>query len=144
MKKKTKRRFIIWRNLLLLYVMIFPVLCTDGRHVAAAAAKENEKNAPAPYSKTAEGYMEQNGITVTTAFDKESYKNGETAQVTMELKNTNDYDVSEVKVQYKLPNNFNITEGKTADTIETLAAGETYPYPDSKWLFLCHAGNGIC
>jgi len=99
--------------------------CVNSRYVSAAASKEDGKDAPAPYSKTTDGYTEQNGITATTSFDKASYKSGETAQVTMELKNTNSYDVSEVKVQYKLPDNFNLTDGKKAETIETLAAGET-------------------
>lgn len=125
MKKESKRRFIIWLNLLMLCMVVCSAFCTSSRYAIAATAKENEKNAPAPYSKTKDGYTEQNGITVKTAFDKSSYKSGETAQVTMELKNTNGYDVSEVKVQYKLPDNFNLTEGKKSETIETLAAGET-------------------
>ena len=125
MKKETKRRVIIWLNLLMLCMILCPAFHGGGRYVSAEAAKKDEKTALAPYSKTTDGYTEQNGITVTTVFDKSSYKSGETAQVTMELKNTNNYDVSEVKVQYKLPDNFNVTDGKKSENIETLAAGET-------------------
>ncbi len=69
--------------------------------------------------------VEQDGLTIETTFDKDSYKSGQKANVTVSVTNTNDYDVTDVTVTYSLPDNFTLTTGETTQTIETLAAGES-------------------
>lgn len=123
--KKGKRKWLLTRlGILLLSMLSFIVSGTQDKYVSAAARTITESDLT-PYSETKDGYSEQNGITVTTSFDKPSYKSGETAKATMEIKNTNSYDVSNVKVQYKLPANFTLTSGRQFETIKSIAAGET-------------------
>lgn len=124
MKKRKGEWLLTCLSILVLSALSFTVPGTHSRY-ASAAARTATESALTPYSETKDGYSEQNGVSVTTSFDKSSYKSGETAKVTMEIKNTNNYDVSNVKVQYKLPANFKITSGRQFETIETLAADGT-------------------
>lgn len=69
--------------------------------------------------------VEQDGLTIETTYDKDSYKSGQKAKITVSVTNTNDYDVTDVIVTYSLPDNFELTSGEATQTIETLAAGES-------------------
>lgn len=90
-----------------------------------AGGKDNDKNELLRYSKEEDGYSEAGGITVLTKLDKDSYKDGDTAQVTIEVKNTNAYDVADMKVKCKLPDNIEFNDGKKTFALDKLAAGET-------------------
>lgn len=72
-----------------------------------------------------DGKAEQGGVSVKTTTDKDSYRSGQTAQITVSVTNTNDYDMTGVTVEYKLPINFELKEGDKKQTIDSLAAGET-------------------
>ena len=99
----------------------------DGSNSSAKStdSKKSDDNELKYYSKEEDGYSESIGITVSTTLDKDSYKSGDTAQVTMEVKNTNAYDVTDMKVKCKLPDNIEAADGKKTFAIDKLAAGET-------------------
>ena len=68
--KKGKRKWLLTRlGILLLSMLSFIVSGTQDKYVSAAARTITESDLT-PYSETKDGYSEQNGITVTTSFDK--------------------------------------------------------------------------
>lgn len=75
-----------------------------------------------------DGTAEANGVVVTTTMDKDSYKSGDTAVVTVSVENTNSYDLTDVTVKYVIPTNFELTEGERTQTLDSLSAGETQKF----------------
>ncbi len=71
-----------------------------------------------------DGSVESSGLSVTTTTDKESYKDGETATLTVSVTNTNDYELKDVTLEYKVPKNFSLS-GENSQTIDSIPAGET-------------------
>ena len=101
---------------------LFALMLLFSCFVTPVFAEEKEETA----STALDGSAQANGISVTTTTDKESYKDGETAVLTVSVKNTNDYDLSDIKIDFSVPKNFDLTDKESrTQTIDVLAAGES-------------------
>lgn len=101
---------------------LFALMLLFSYFVTPVFAEEKEETA----STALDGSAQANGISVTTTTDKESYKDGETAVLTVSVKNTNDYDLSDIKIDFSVPKNFDLTDKESrTQTIDVLAAGES-------------------
>lgn len=117
MKEKTvaiSGRMLVWM-LAFVFVFAFPACRVFAEEQESAAAE-----------KVLDGSSQANGVAVTTTADKESYKDGENAVLTVHVTNTNDYALSDVTVDFTVPKNFELLdEASRSQSIQTLAAGES-------------------
>lgn len=68
------------------------------------------------------------GVEVKTTTDKASYRDGDTAEITVSVTNTNTYDLTDVSAEFTVPKNFTLVDSQPFQKIEHLAAGETKVY----------------
>ena len=113
-----------WRSRLLRTVLCF--LCAFALMLPMASYVSASDSTESADDSTAAGSASVGGVTVEISFDQESYKDGETAVVTVTATNTNSYDVTDVELEYDLPDNFEVPDGGSAEqTIDSIAAGES-------------------
>jgi len=106
-----------------IFCFIFALVCTF--HFSVFALAEQKPAETSDEAKVAlDGTAEQSGLVFNTTLDKESYKDGETATITVSVTNNNDYDVNDVAVNCNAPKNFALSSGNI-QTITSLAAGGT-------------------
>lgn len=113
---QTKKIPIVFASMMLALVLLVSIFTPIA--VKAEAVADSTEAAM-------DGSGKANGVVVTTATDKESYKSGDNATITVSVKNTNSYDLSDVMVKYTLPKNFSVESGDLTQTVPALAAGET-------------------
>ena len=121
MEKKRRQKKELW------IVFVFTVLLSLAVPAAALAAGtwQQDENKLESYVSTTENGKEMSGIAVSSQMDQTSYRDGDTAAMTLTVKNNNSYAVSDVDIHYNLPGNFPVKSGKTSETIKKLNAGET-------------------
>ena len=121
MEKKRRQKKELW------IVFVFTVLLSLAVPAAALAAVtwQQDENKLESYVSTTENGKEMSGIAVSSQMDQTSYRDGDTAAMTLTVKNNNSYAVSDVDIHYNLPGNFSVKSGKTSETIKKLNAGET-------------------
>ena len=121
MEKKRRQKKELW------IVFVFTVLLSLAVPAAALAAGtwQQDENKLESYVSTTENGKEMSGIAVSSQMDQTSYRDGDTAAMTLTVKNNNSYAVSDVDIHYNLPGNFSVKSGKTSETIKKLNAGET-------------------
>lgn len=122
MEKKRRQKKELW------IVFVFTVLLSLAVPAAALAAgtmAAQDENKLESYVSTTENGKEMSGIAVSSQMDQTSYRDGDTAAMTLTVKNNNSYAVSDVDIHYNLPGNFSVKSGKTSATIKKLNAGET-------------------
>lgn len=111
-KKQTMRLPAVLAAAALVFVMALCIFTPEA--VRAEDSTEASKD----------GSGKANGVVVETTTDKDSYKSGDTATVTVTVENTNTYDLSDISVEYRLPSNFTVETGDLKQKVDTLAAGE--------------------
>ena len=121
MEKKRRQKKKLW------VVFVFTMLLSLAVPAAALAAGtwQQDENKLESYVSTTENGKEMSGIAVSSQMDQTSYRDGDTAAMTLTVKNNNSYAVSDVDIHYNLPGNFSVKSGKTSETIKKLNAGET-------------------
>lgn len=107
----------------MVFAFLLALVCMLGFPVSTAFAEEQAGDVA---EEIMDGSSQANGVVVTTTTDKESYKDGENAVLTVHITNTNDYDLSDVKIDFTVPKNFKLSDmDSRSQTIAALAAGES-------------------
>ena len=117
-----KRAF--WLPAFLIFVLA--VFCSSKWIYAAPADNKMIGNKSALNADVTfeDGKSQAGGIIVKTVADKDRYKSGDTATLTISVENTNEYDINNLSISYNIPDNFKVN-GELSESIDTLAAGET-------------------
>jgi arabinan endo-1,5-alpha-L-arabinosidase len=126
MNKRTAAMFPRIAGAVFLLLALVFTFTFSARNVFAEAQDTASDSAESTEEEVYDGSVESNGLSITTTTDKESYKDGETAVLTVSVKNTNDYELTDVTLDYTVPKNFSLAEGdERSQTIDSIAAGET-------------------
>ena len=121
MEKMRRQKKKLW---VVLALTMFLSLAVPAAALAAVTWQQDE-NKLESYVSTTENGKEMSGIAVSSQMDQTSYRDGDTAAMTLTVKNNNAYAVSDVDIHYNLPGNFSVKSGETSKTIKKLGAGET-------------------
>lgn len=117
-----KRKQGIWKRIVqVTFCMLLAVSCICSQRGVVSAAVE----------KTTGDYTGNGacaGVEVKTTTDKSSYRDGDTAEITVSVTNTNSYELTDVSAEFTVPKNFTLKDSKAVQKIERLAAGETKEY----------------